>query len=173
MDFVVKMLSLGRRELAQTPFPQATGAWLNRCARNHALNFERALRPQRRLCLPLDRVPGLAQIPASAPSPEVQLCYTQLGQRLEAALSQLPSSTRRLFLSHHVGERTLGELAAEAGKTRNALDQTFFRARRRLRVLLEAQGWTESQMRSFLVPTHAPASALHRRGLTDNFRRSP
>jgi len=107
-----------------TPF----AAWLLRVARNAALDHLRAQRS----------VP-LAEVHATGAVAE-----SQAGERLEAlkdALAALPEDQRHVMLLRLVAGHSPAEVAAQLGRSVDAVHALQHRARRRLREELTQSGW--------------------------------
>ena len=112
-------------EAYRLPEPiEQVGAWLFRVARNRIIDRFRKKREER---LPelsgedeqgnwLDEV-----LPSADAGPEALYARGVLLEELTAALGELPSEQRAVFIAHELDGRSFKELAAESGLTVNTL----------------------------------------------------
>ena len=116
--------ALTRYKSGATPF----AAWLLRVARNAALDHLRAQR----------------SVPRAEVHAATEAADTPAGERLadlRAALAALPADQRQVLLLRLVAGMTPGEVAAQLGRSVDAVHALQHRARRRLRSDLTAEGW--------------------------------
>jgi RNA polymerase sigma factor (sigma-70 family) len=106
---------------------EQVGAWLFQVARNRIID-----RFRRRSIEPFVRAPdlegeeeGLADVTESLPSPragpDAQYARRLLLEELDAALDELPSEQREVFIAHELEGRSFRELAAQTGLNINTL----------------------------------------------------
>jgi RNA polymerase sigma factor (sigma-70 family) len=106
---------------------EQVGAWLFQVARNRIID-----RFRRRSIEPFVRAPdlegeeeGLADVAESLPSPragpDAQYARRLLLEELDAALDELPSEQREVFIAHELEGRSFRELAAQTGLNINTL----------------------------------------------------
>ncbi|MBE7375804.1 sigma-70 family RNA polymerase sigma factor [Pseudomonas lopnurensis] len=87
-------------------------AYLYRIVRNLALDLTRRAGSNQRQD---DANDLLAELPASTPSPEQQLCQQDELRLIAEALARLPERTRIAFEMHRLGGYTLQQIAAHLG----------------------------------------------------------
>ena len=100
------------------PVEQA-GAWLFRVARNRITDLFRRKRPE-----PFDDGDGLLLediLPSPDAGPEALYARSILLDEIEAALEELPSEQREIFVAHEIEGRSFAEMAAETGLSINTL----------------------------------------------------
>ena len=153
MDFHAKMLLC--YEDASQLLPLKRSAWLKACARNHTLNFcrYRSLRLRRQAHDFDDEdepTPLVERLPTSS-TPEKEMLWTDFREQFYEAIGQLDAAPEALFVEHYFEGRQAAELAQRSGRTRDAVEQSLARSRRRLRKRLEALGWTEQSVREYLL----------------------
>jgi RNA polymerase sigma factor (sigma-70 family) len=107
------------------PIEQA-GAWLFRVARNRIIDGFRKKKPDLLGDLAATAQDGeMLSIEELLPSPDAgpEAAYARgvLLDELEAALEELPSEQREVFIAHEIEGRSFKELAAEAGLSVNTL----------------------------------------------------
>ena len=106
---------------------EQVGAWLFQVARNRIID-----RFRRRSIEPFVRAPdlegeeeGLVDVAESLPSPragpDAQYARRLLLEELDAALDELPSEQREVFIAHELEGRSFRELAAQTGLNINTL----------------------------------------------------
>ena len=126
--------------------PDHIDAWLQRCAKNHALNYCRGLlRRQQHLapwCDPREEAIDDGSSLASE-SPLNSCLRREALKEVIEVLEVLPDQTQHLFIAHHLNGHSLDRLAEEMGMKPNAVSQTLHRARMRVRQRLEERGWTQ------------------------------
>ena len=162
-EFVVRMLHRYEPKQLLTARTLTSAAWLYRCARNHAIDFRRARARLEQhescalcaLCTDV-RTAVPAGGAACAPEPDRQFLRSDCLCRMTDAINQLSHVQRQLFLRHHLGGEPILNLAADFQRSPHAVEQTLHRARHRLRLLLEKQGWSERELLACLAPHRAP-----------------
>lgn len=87
-------------------------AYLFQVSRNLSINHQRRAALVR--TVGIDSEEG-ARVPDPAPSPETVIHSRQVLNRVEEALSELPERTRRAFVLHRMGGRTIADVAGELG----------------------------------------------------------
>ena len=114
--------------------PERFGAWLYRILVNAAKDY---LKSRRRSDLSLDdpMAPRL-QIPAPT-TPERELERTDVRERIERALAELPETMREAFLLKHVEGRAYEDIAELLGVSVPALKMRVHRARTILKAIME------------------------------------
>jgi RNA polymerase sigma-70 factor, ECF subfamily len=115
------------------------GTWLFRIVRNLMIDRQRrrARAPERIGLLEETGVPDDAQVPDPSPSPEQALEARRLQARLDRALSQLGETDRLALLLHDQEGLSAGEVARAVGGTAGAIRIRLFRARRKVRTMME------------------------------------
>jgi RNA polymerase sigma factor (sigma-70 family) len=116
-------------KLDQFDRTRAFGPWLMRVVTNAAI--DRGRRRRIRSTRPLED-----DVAASTPLPDVQVERRALGERLQAALAQLPERYRTAIVLFDVEGYSHAEIAAMLGVARGTVRSAVFHARRRLRRLL-------------------------------------
>jgi RNA polymerase sigma-70 factor (ECF subfamily) len=121
--FMKLMRVIGRYEQRSMPF----SAWVLRVAHNAAIDHMRARR-----VIPCETVRG-----ADDASDEVGI---ECRRSLQAALHDLPEEQRRVVVLRHVLGLSPGEIAAQMGKSENAVHGLHHRGRRAMRESLTRLG---------------------------------
>ena len=122
--FLSALVKLGQYD-ARRPF----GPWLMRIVANAATDRRR--RRQVRKVEPLD--PGLV---GGGPRPDTEAVRSELGERLRAALAELPARRRTAVVLFDVEGYSHAEIAEMLGIPEGTVRSEVFHARRRLRALL-------------------------------------
>ena len=122
--FLSALVKLGQYD-ARRPF----GPWLMRIVANAATDRRR--RRQVRRVEPLD--PGLV---GGGPRPDTDAVRSELGERLRAALAELPPRRRTAVVLFDVEGYSHAEIAGMLGIPEGTVRSEVFHARRRLRALL-------------------------------------
>jgi len=122
--FLSALVKLGQYD-ARRPF----GPWLMRIVANAATDRRR--RRQVRRVEPLD--PGLV---GGGPRPDADAVRSELGERLRAALAELPPRRRTAVVLFDVEGYSHAEIAGMLGIPEGTVRSEVFHARRRLRALL-------------------------------------
>ncbi|HMJ59137.1 MAG TPA: RNA polymerase sigma factor [Gemmatimonadales bacterium] len=122
--FLSALVKLGQYD-ARRPF----GPWLMRIVANAATDRRR--RRQVRRVEPLD--PGLV---GGGPRPDADAVRNELGERLRAALAELPPRRRTAVVLFDVEGYSHAEIAGMLGIPEGTVRSEVFHARRRLRALL-------------------------------------
>jgi RNA polymerase sigma-70 factor (ECF subfamily) len=122
--FLSALVKLGQYD-ARRPF----GPWLMRIVANAATDRRR--RRQVRRVEPLD--PGLV---GGGPRPDTEAVRSELGERLRAALAELPPRRRTAVVLFDVEGYSHAEIAEMLGIPEGTARSEVFHARRRLRALL-------------------------------------
>jgi len=122
--FLSALIKLGQYD-ARRPF----GPWLMRIVANAATDRRR--RRQVRRVEPLD--PGLV---GGGPRPDTEAVRSELGERLRAALAELPARRRTAVVLFDVEGYSHAEIAEMLGIPEGTVRSEVFHARRRLRALL-------------------------------------
>lgn len=111
------------------------GAWLYRVARNQALDHLR--KTARRATGPIEGS-DVAEDPG--PGPERAVSLRQTAGEVRRAVDALPPQDREVLLLRFDEDRSYEEIAALTGTSAAAVKQRVFRARARVRALLEEGG---------------------------------
>jgi len=122
--FLSALVKLGQYD-PRRPF----GPWLMRIVANAATDRRR--RRQVRRVEPLD--PGLV---GGGPRPDTEAVRSELGERLRAALAELPARRRTAVVLFDVEGYSHAEIAGMLGIPEGTVRSEVFHARRRLRALL-------------------------------------
>ena len=88
---------------------------------------------------------------AAVPLPETEAVRREIVCRIQIALTQLSPDQRQLLYLLVVEEKTAPEAAAETGRTAQAIRQSFCNLTRRLRGILEEEGFTETEACQYLA----------------------
>lgn len=96
-----------------------------------------ALRHDRVVAGVIDPVELNHNLPAALPSPEVQAVDRDLLRRLQAALTKLPETQRRVLALKRVEGLSHAEIARRTGLSPAAIEKNLARGLRRLRELLD------------------------------------
>jgi RNA polymerase sigma-70 factor (ECF subfamily) len=119
--------------------------WFTRILINGCLDRIKARTRREKWLAPMPDGPGgerdfAERTPASGPSPEDQLLARERRQTLAAALAKLPERQRSVFMLSHYEGCTSREVSALTGLNESTVRVHLFRAIRKLRVLLAAEG---------------------------------
>jgi RNA polymerase sigma-70 factor (ECF subfamily) len=120
--------------------PDAFGGWLLRIVSNLSLNYRRGRK--HRSTLPLDDLLGGGEVDGTDRSPTGgdpvrRLQGKELGQRLQAALAQLPAKQRQALVLFTVEELPQKDVAEQLGCSVEAVKWHVFQGRKKLRELLK------------------------------------
>jgi RNA polymerase sigma factor (sigma-70 family) len=132
-------------------------AWLHRCAQNHVADFCRAKERlgQHELPWPAtvhdDGPPVAWDCADSAATPEARLLREEFWQRMTKTLDRLPPIMSELLVRHHLHGECVRDLAVSCGRTPAAVELILFRARRRMRALLERMGLTPTELSAYII----------------------
>lgn len=153
MEFVVCLL-MQRRGQRRGDEASLTSSlsWVRRCARNHALNYHRALtRTSQHLAsdVPAMALAGLSAV-LGMTGPEEACLLGELSDRLGQALALLSVSQLHIFLRYHTEGETVREIAASVGRTPGAVKQSLAHTRKQLRGFLRRGGLTEVEAADYL-----------------------
>jgi RNA polymerase sigma factor (sigma-70 family) len=110
-------------ESYRAPQPvEQVGAWLFRVARNRITDFFRKKKPEALGDVMDEGEAGIDELlPSPDASPEAAYARGVLIEELEAALAELPSEQRDVFIATEIEGRSFKELAAESGENVNTL----------------------------------------------------
>ncbi|HET6465201.1 MAG TPA: RNA polymerase sigma factor [Nitrospiria bacterium] len=100
-------------------------AFLNRIARNLAIDYHRARLRLRERVLQLHEC---GDLPSNFPGPEEVAAGRQTAERLSRAIDAMPSKCRRIFIRHKFHGRSHAEIATEYGISRSAVEKHLIRA---------------------------------------------
>ena len=106
---------------------EEVGAWLFRVARNRITDFYRKKRPESLEDLAQaatdehDAVGIEDLLPSPQAGPEAAYALGVLLEELDAALGELPSEQREVFIQHEIDGRSFNEIAARTGVGINTL----------------------------------------------------
>jgi RNA polymerase sigma-70 factor (ECF subfamily) len=115
--------------------PSGADAWLGAIARNMC---RRHLRTHGQ-----DRSTPTGALPEQRHDDLDHLEREDVVELLERALSTLPPDTTAALVGHYVDDLSHVEIAGRLGTSADAVSMRITRGRRRLRHLLEAEGWSE------------------------------
>lgn len=91
--------------------------------------------------------------PAETATPEQQLLRGEFWRIIEQAISRLTSLQQEYVHQRYVQGIPLREVAQASSRSTEAAEQIVFRARVRLRKILQAHGISESDLREYLALT--------------------
>ena len=126
---------------------EQVGAWLFRVARNRITDFFRKKRPEA-----LADVAGIAAdesdlgaieelLPSTVAGPEADFARGVLLEELDAALDELPTEQREVFVAHEIEGQSFKEIAARTGVGVNTLlsrkHYAVLHLRKRLRAIYD------------------------------------
>lgn len=136
------------RSLSTLQKPEAFGGWLMRIVSNLSLNFRRGRKT--RSALPLDdllgpssseqsdtQTAGGSEWMARANDPSQAMESAELGQRLQAALMQLPEKQRQAIVMFTIDEMPQKEVAEALKCSVEAVKWHVFQGRKKLREILK------------------------------------
>ena len=151
-EFVLHVLLLHQTQQHKGNDRQFPAAWLNRCAANHAVDFQRR---RRRLArhesgIVSDDVDETHYADA-APSPEAQALAKEFFYCLQREVYTLTPMQRDLFTRLIVNDETASEAGLTTGRTTQAILQSRSNLCRQLRVLLERHGVSEADLREYVM----------------------
>lgn len=110
-------------------------AWLTAVTRNHALNFQRAMSVH----VSVEELPP--ELPSSEPGPEEQVFQQEQRELLRLALQKLSPKEKTLFYRKYYYMQSTAQIASEMGMTERAAEGRLYRIKRRLRKLIEGEGY--------------------------------
>jgi RNA polymerase sigma factor (sigma-70 family) len=151
-ELVVRLLQT-LREHGRVPASEpAYVAWLHVCACHHVANTLRSRNRSERHLLPLDAAVKLYTPPHQE---GVSLLEQNWGReefwrRMHEALAQMEAAPKQMLLEHYRERADIAEIASAHGRTVEAVTQSLYRSRKRLRELLTSMGWTETHLRDLL-----------------------
>jgi RNA polymerase sigma factor (sigma-70 family) len=130
--------------ILHTAFPSGPpGAWLHRCASNHASNFSRNVRRRAMMEAPLDS----ATLETIWSSPKQNALHFEdewasidRHEQIVSASALLDPVPRAILLKHYIYGRSIRTLAEEYDRTTGAIEHVLWRARRRIRSVLSRRG---------------------------------
>lgn len=151
MEFLVHLLEDDGRRLKQAPPHPALFPWLRRCARNFACNALRsqaavARRQEPMVPETLDR--GAGDTVRSALDRES--LRVEFWSLMFTSIRGLSRTHQEILIRFYVSGLSVGELALEMDRTPHAVEQTLFRARKRLREELVRRGIDETDLLAYL-----------------------
>jgi RNA polymerase sigma factor (sigma-70 family) len=96
---------------------EQVGAWLFRVARNRIIDFFRKKRP-----VPLEGDLSIEEmLPSAEAGPDAAYARSLLWEELEAALEELPTEQRDVFLAHEIDGKSFKQISEETGVSVNTL----------------------------------------------------
>jgi RNA polymerase sigma-70 factor (ECF subfamily) len=113
----------------------AVKTWLFRIATNACLNHQRSRR--RKPAVPLAGEPEAAVSAGRAEAPDAASLERERAETLQRAIEALPASQRAAMLLRHVHDLSYAEIASVLETSISAVESLLFRARSRLRDVLE------------------------------------
>ena len=118
--------------------------WFTRILVNACLDRLKAKARRTRWLVPSDAREYLAAEgpPSSEPSPEATLLAKERRVHLEAAIDRLPTRQRTAVILSHFEGRSAREVSVVMGLNESTVRVHLFRAVRKLRGLLDRDGWT-------------------------------
>jgi RNA polymerase sigma-70 factor (ECF subfamily) len=118
--------------------------WFTRILVNACLDRLKAKARRARWLVPSDARDNQAVggPPSREPSPEAMLLAKERRAHLEAAIAQLPTRQRTAVILRHLEGCTAREVSVAMGLTESTVRVHLFRAVRKLRGLLDRDGWT-------------------------------
>ena len=118
--------------------------WFTRILVNACLDRLKAKTRRARWLVPSDARDNLAADgpPSSEPSPEATLLAKERRAHLEAAIDRLPTRQRTAVILSHLEGGTAREVSVVMGLSESTVRVHLFRAVRKLRCLLDRDGWT-------------------------------
>ena len=140
--------------------------WFTRILVNACLDRLKAKTRRARWLVPSDARDHLAskRPPSNDPSPEAILLAKERRAHLDAAIDQLPTRQRTAVILSHFEGRSAREVSLVMGLNESTVRVHLFRAVRKLRGLLDKDGWT---MRRPTIPRRhtTPPSVIRAHGL--------
>ncbi len=118
--------------------------WFTRILVNSCLDRLKAKTRRARWLVPGDARDHLASNgpPSNDPSPEATLLAKERRAHLDAAIDQLPTRQRTAVILSHFEGRSAREVSLVMGLNESTVRVHLFRAVRKLRRLLDKDGWT-------------------------------
>ena len=112
-----------------------TGAWMMQVARNRITDL---FRRRSRRGAELSEARVLEELlPSAEAGPDAVFARGVLADEIEAALEELPSAQREVFLAHEIDGKSFAEISRETGESVNTLLSRKHYAVKRLRKRLE------------------------------------
>jgi len=139
-------------------------AWIAWCADNWARNVHRNLRRLRHRETRWqtqgsdDRLIDV-QVAGRDPSPEYYVLQRELQNRISCAVALLSTTQREIYVLRFVHNRSVQELAVASRRTPNAVRQALWALRKRLRAILEEQGFDVEEAGQYLCDISASRDA--------------
>jgi RNA polymerase sigma-70 factor (ECF subfamily) len=128
-DVCQEAFVLAIERIAECRDPARFGGWLLQIVRNRARNLARS--PSARRAVPLD-----GSEPSAGPSPLAEVERQELGERLLAALAEIPEQHREVILLHDLEGWKHREIGERLGLPEGTVRSHLHHARRRLRLIL-------------------------------------
>lgn len=150
-SFVVKWLLRPVEPPVWTWPPEDQERYLNRAARNFALNTKRLLNFEAALFVLAGRATPHSPDAEDVLPPENALLRNEFWREIRAGIGGLSRSQRELLACFYLGSATVEDLALASGRSRHAVIQILSSARLRLRSTLAARGATEIELRSYMA----------------------
>jgi len=113
----------------------AVKTWLLRITTNTCLNHQRTRR--RKPTTPLAGEPAADASAGRAAPPETAALEEERAHRLQSAVDALPANQRAAILLRHVHDLSYAEIAAVLETSISAVESLLFRARNRLRAVID------------------------------------
>ncbi|MEM9303179.1 MAG: sigma-70 family RNA polymerase sigma factor [Pseudomonadota bacterium] len=121
------------RKLAQFRFDSSLATWIGRVTYNLAVRSLEKKRPE-------TGIEDAPELPSSDPGPDRQIEAHEAKARVSAALEALDPVPRTIVSLHHLQHLSVQEIAAVTDLPAGTVKSHLFRARRRMRAMLEEIG---------------------------------
>lgn len=141
-EFMEFMLQVSRRQQEEKTEIANVCAWEYTCARRFALNYCRAEHRHEQTCdwQELAQLAETGMLLVCSHKPEEPIDFAarhEFYSHLVRSVNALPHFQREVFVRHHLQDESVQEVAVVLHKTPGAIVQTLWRARQRVRALMQ------------------------------------
>ncbi|HSD67535.1 MAG TPA: RNA polymerase sigma factor [Vicinamibacteria bacterium] len=133
LDVVQEVFVKAYRSAGRWDGSAEAGPWLSRIAVNLSIDRWRRNRRRAQTFSPLDESDRVATLADLGPPPDRRVHGREVGERLAAALAQLPARQRAVVVLRHYQDMSLEEIAGALGMSLGTVKSSLHRALHRMR----------------------------------------